>query len=152
MNRGEPVGEPKTKPSNASVSAFLAGVKDPLKRADCKAIAKMMREATGTRARMWGQSIIGYDQYDYTYASGRSGSWMMAGFSPRARDITVYIMPGFSKFGTHLKKLGKHKTTSRACISRSWRMSMKKCLLSLSSIPSGKCVASTAKNNAGTTL
>jgi len=115
MNRGEPVGEPKTKPSNASVSAFLAGVKDPLKRADCKAIAKMMREATGKRARMWGQSINGYDQYDYTYASGRSGSWMMAGFSPRARDITVYIMPGFSKFGTHLKKLGKHKT-GKSCL------------------------------------
>jgi len=107
MKRGGPVREPETKPSNASVSAFLAGVKDPLKRADCKAIAKMMREATGKRAQMWGQSIIGYDQYDYTYASGRSGSW---------------------------------------------RMSMKKCLLSLSPIPSGKCVASTAKNNAGTTL
>jgi len=109
------VGEPKTRPNNASVSAFLASVKDPQKRADCKAIAKMMREVTGKRAKMWGSSMVGYDQYDYTYASGRSGSWMMTGFSPRARDITVYIMPGFSKFGPLLKKLGKHKT-GKSCL------------------------------------
>ena len=115
MKRGRPVREPETKPSNASVSAFLAGVQDPRKRADCKAIAKMMREVTGKRARMWGTPMLGYDQYDYTYASGRFGSWMMTGFSPRARDITVCIMPGFSKFGTHLEKLGKHKT-GKSCL------------------------------------
>lgn len=109
------MGQPETKPSNASVSEFLAGIKDPQKRVDCKAIAKMMREATGKRARMWGSSIVGYDHYDFAYASGRPGSWMMTGFSPRARDITVCIMPGFSKFGPLLKKLGKHRT-GQSCL------------------------------------
>ena len=109
------MAELKTKANDASVSEFLADLTDPQKRADCKAIAKMMREATGKRAKMWGTSIVGYDQYEYTYASGRSGSWMMTGFSPRARDITFYIMPGFSKFGPLLKKLGKYRT-GKSCL------------------------------------
>ena len=100
----------KTQQNNASVSEFLATIDDKQKRADCRAIAKMMRDATGKRAKMWGSSIVGYDKYDYQYESGRSGSFMMTGFSPRARNISIYIMPGFGKYGTLMNKLGRHKT------------------------------------------
>ncbi len=109
------MAELKTKATKASVTAFIKGIKDPQKRADCRVIARMMREATGKRAKMWGSSIVGYDRYDYTYASGRSGTFMMTGFSPRAQNIAVYIMPGFSKFGALLKKLGKH-STGKSCL------------------------------------
>jgi hypothetical protein len=109
------MAELKTKETKASVTEFLNGVKDRQKRADVKAIAKMMRDATGKRARMWGSSIVGYDHYDYQYASGRSGTFMMTGFSPRAQNIAVYIMPGFSQYGALLKKLGKH-STGKSCL------------------------------------
>ena len=105
----------KTKENDASVTAFLNSIEDKQKRADCKAIAKMMRDATGKKAKMWGTSIVGYDRYDYRYASGRSGTFMMTGFSPRAQNITLYVMPGFSKFGPLLKKLGKH-STGKSCL------------------------------------
>ena len=109
------MAELKTKASNASVTGFLGDVKDTQKRADCRKIGRMMREATGKRPRMWGTSIVGYDQYDYTYKSGRSGTWPITGYSPRAQNISVYIMPGFSKFGTLMKKLGKYKT-GKSCL------------------------------------
>ncbi len=109
------MAELKTKATKASVTEFLKGIPDRQKRADCRSIAKMMREATGKRAKMWGTSIVGYDRYDYTYASGRSGTFMITGFSPRAQNIAVYIMPGFSKFGGLLKKLGKH-STGKSCL------------------------------------
>ena len=109
------MAELKTKETKASVTEFLNGVKDRQKRVDVKAIAKMMRDATGKRARMWGSSIVGYDHYDYQYASGRSGTFMMTGFSPRAQNIAVYIMPGFSRYGALLKKLGKH-STGKSCL------------------------------------
>ena len=105
----------KTKKNKASVSAFLNAVKDPQKRADCKAIGKMMREATGKRAQMWSTSIVGYDSYDYQYASGHEGSWPIVGFSPRAQNISVYIMPGFSGHKDTMKKLGKYKT-GKSCL------------------------------------
>ena len=109
------MAELKTKKTNASVVAFLNAVEDKKKRADCKVIAKMMREATGKRAKMWGSAIVGFDSYDYTYDSGRSGSWPVCGFSPRAQNMSVYIMPGFSKFEKLVGRLGKFKT-GKSCL------------------------------------
>jgi len=109
------VAELKTKVNKASVTSFMNGIADKQKRADCKAVAKMMRDATGNRAKMWGSAIVGYDNYDYKYASGRSGTFMITGFSPRAQNIAVYIMPGFTKFAGLLNKLGKHKT-GKSCL------------------------------------
>jgi hypothetical protein len=59
---------------------------------------------------MWGTSIVGFGSYDYTYGSGRSGTWMMTGFSPRKQDLTIYIMPGVKAFPALLAKLGPHRT------------------------------------------
>ena len=109
------MAELKTKKTNASVTVYLNAIADKQKRADCKTIAKMMREATGNRARMWGGSIVGYGSYDYKYASGHEGSWPICGFSPRAQNISIYIMPGFSKFEKQMKKLGKYKT-GKSCL------------------------------------
>ena len=75
----------------------------------------MMRAATGSRARMWGTSIVGYGSYHYQYASGREGDWMLVGFSPRKQNLVVYIMPGFDRFARLLEKLGKYKT-GKSCL------------------------------------
>jgi hypothetical protein len=109
------MAELKTKRTNASVAAFLNAVEDKNKRYDCNVIAKMMREATGKRAKMWGSAIVGFDSYDYIYDSGLSGSWPVCGFSPRAQNISVYIMPGFSKFDKLVVRLGKFKT-GKSCL------------------------------------
>jgi len=105
----------KTKPGRASVTAFINGIEDREKRSDAKKVAAMMRAATGSRARMWGASIIGFGGYHYKYASGREGDFMITGLSPRKQALTVYIMPGFSHFEGHMKKLGKYKT-GKSCL------------------------------------
>lgn len=105
----------KTVATKASVSAFIAGIEDEQKRKDCRALMKMMREATGNRARLWGPSIVGFGSYDYTYASGRSGTFFLVGFSPRKQNLSVYVMPGFSGYAPLLKKLGPHKT-GKSCL------------------------------------
>jgi hypothetical protein len=109
------VADVKTAKTGASVSEFLGRIDDPKRRADCKRISKMMREATGDRAAMWGDSIVGFGQYSYRYESGRTGEWPIVGFSPRKQNLTLYIMPGFSKYKPLLKKLGKH-TTGKSCL------------------------------------
>ena len=70
----------KTKPTKASVTTFLNSVEDRQKRADCRKVAAMMREATGARAKMWGANIVGFGRYHYKYASGREGDWFLTGF------------------------------------------------------------------------
>ena len=105
----------KTKKAAVGVTPFINAIEDSQKRADCRAIAKMMRAATGSRARMWGSSIVGYGTYNYTYASGKTGTSMLCGFSPRKQDLTIYIMPGFKPFKSLLGKLGKCKT-GKSCL------------------------------------
>lgn len=105
----------KTLPTGASVTAFMAAIDDPGMRADAKKVAAMMRRATGKRARMWGPSIVGYGSYHYRYASGREGDFMITGFSPRKQALTIYIMPGFSRFDTLMSKLGNYRT-GKSCL------------------------------------
>lgn len=106
------VAELKTKKTTASPAAFVASVKDAQKRADAKMLLTLMQKATGERPKMWGSSIVGYGQYHYkSERSSQEGEWPLAGFSPRAANLTVYIMPGFKSYGPLLKKLGKYKTS-----------------------------------------
>ncbi len=105
----------KTTKTGASVTDFVKSIDNPQMRADAKKVASMMRRVTGKRAKMWGSSIVGYGTYHYKYDSGREGDFMVTGYSPRKQALTVYIMPGFSKFGPLMKKLGKYKT-GKSCL------------------------------------
>ena len=107
--------ENKTKPGMAKVTAFVNGIENREMRGDVKKIAAMMRAATGSRAKMWGTSIMGFGSYHYKYESGREGDFMITGLSPRKQALTVYIMPGFSHFEGLMKKLGKYKT-GKSCL------------------------------------
>jgi hypothetical protein len=109
------VAELKTRPTRASVTAFMAAIEDRQMRADAKQVASMMRRATGKRATMWGPGIVGYGRYHYRYASGREGEFMITGFAPRKQALTVYIMPGFGRFDKLMSKLGKYKT-GKSCL------------------------------------
>ena len=106
----------RTRPTRASVTAFMAAIEDRQMRADAKKVAAMMRRVTGKRATMWGPGIVGYGRYHYHYASGRQGEFMITGFSPRKQALTVYIMPGFSRFDKLMAKLGMYKT-GKSCLS-----------------------------------
>lgn len=64
---------------------------------------------------MWGASIVGFGRYAHGGASGRSGEWMIAGFSPHKTNLTIYIMMGFEKEAALMKKLGKH-STGKSCL------------------------------------
>jgi len=112
---GKTVAELKTRPSGASVEAFLQGVADEARREDCRTVLALMRRVTGAEAEMWGPSIVGFGSYHYTYASGREGDWFLTGFSPRKRDLTLYIMAGFSAYDDLLARLGPHKT-GKSCL------------------------------------
>ena len=109
------MAELKTRPTRASVAKFIDAIDDVQKRKDAKKVSAMMRRATGKRATMWGEGIVGFGTYRYSNTAGKSFEWMITGFSPRARNLTVYIMPGFSRYDALMKKLGKHKT-GKSCL------------------------------------
>jgi len=109
------MAELKTKATNESVEEFLNSIPDAERRQDCFAIAKLMEEVTGHKPRMWGPSIVGFGSFHYKYASGREGDWLVTGFSPRKKDLTLYFMMGFEKHRELMKQLGKH-STGKSCL------------------------------------
>ncbi len=104
-----------TKDNKISVTEFLKGIDDPQKRKDCKAVAKIMREATGSRAAMWGPGMVGFGSYHYVYDSGREGDLFLVGFAPRKQNLTLYLLEGFAGYKSLMKKLGTHKT-GKSCL------------------------------------
>jgi len=109
------MAEPKTRPTTASVAAFLAAIPDENRRKDCRAVAKLMQEATGAKPLLWGTNIVGFGAYRNKLASGREDDWPVIAFSPRRNDLTVYITPGFEPFAGLMARLGKHKT-GKSCL------------------------------------
>jgi len=107
--------ENKTRATKQSVATFLNGIDDKDKRADAKKVAAIMQKVTGAKAAMWGSSIVGFGQYHYKYESGREGDFMLAGFAPRKKALTIYIMAGFKLYDSLMKKLGKYKT-GKSCL------------------------------------
>ena len=106
----------KTLLTQASVEEYLANIADEARRQDCQALTKLMSSALKEKPRMWGPGIVGFGSYHYKYDSGREGDMCLAGFSSRADSISVYVMldaPGQKEL---LRKLGRHKASTRACV------------------------------------
>jgi len=105
----------KTKPTESSVAAFIDAVTDTTKRADAKALVKLMQDAAGEKPKMWGPSIIGFGSCHYRYESGREGDMPRIGFSPRKTAMVLYNVIESSDSKALLAKLGKH-TTGKGCL------------------------------------
>src|ERR1700740_885503 len=105
----------QTRPTEVSVSVFIDALTDETKRADAKALVKMMQRTTGEKPKMWGPSIIGFGSYHYRYESGRGGDVPVVAFSPRKAATVLYGMIGFSEAVALLARLGKH-TTGKGCL------------------------------------
>ena len=105
----------KTKPTTLRVSTFIDALTDSGRRADAKALLKLMQSAAGEKPKMWGPSIIGFGSYHYKYESGREGDMPLIAFSPRKSATVLYGMTGFDDAATLLAKLGKH-TTGKGCL------------------------------------
>ena len=104
------MAEIKTKLTGKSADAFLGSIKDEEKRRDSRVIAKLMQQATRSRAKMLGSSIVGFGNKTITYADGRETPWILIGFSPRKANLTLYVGKRFENRDVLLKALGKHST------------------------------------------
>jgi hypothetical protein len=111
-----PLYKAKTKPTQASLGSYLAGIGDIERRRDCRVLAALMGRISGCSAKMWGTSIVGFDSYHFKCDSGHEGDCPVVGFSSRKSGISVYLASGYgARSGKLLSQLGKHKT-ARACL------------------------------------
>ena len=107
--------ENKTQRNAGSVDAFLKAVTDEGRREDSMELRKILERLSGEPAALWGPSIVGVGLYRYKYESGREGTMARVSFSPRAKELALYVPSGFPRYDTLLKKLGKHRT-GKSCL------------------------------------
>jgi Domain of unknown function (DU1801) len=110
------MAELKTKVTEANVEDFLSSIPDEKKRKDAFEVLGLMQTITRQPPKMWGDSIIGFGSYKYESKSGREGEWFLTGFSPRKKDLTLYISGGFGQHDELMQQLGKYKTSKGACL------------------------------------
>lgn len=109
------MAETRTKPTDASVDAYLASRASPGQLADCKAIMAMCHRVTKQPPTMWGPSIVGYGSYTYRYASGHSGDACLTGFAVRGKELVVYLVAESPEQVALLARLGRHRM-GKACL------------------------------------
>lgn len=83
------MAEPRTRPTGASVDALIVAVGQARHRAEARTVCTMMERVTGEMPEMWGPSIVGFGRYAYTNVSGRGGTWMLTGVTPRKSRLSV---------------------------------------------------------------
>ncbi len=104
------MAELKTKLNDASVVKFLASIENEQQQKDSFEILELMKALTKEEPKMWGDAIIGFGTYHYTYASGRKGDWMRIGLSPRKGKISLYLMCEIELQKDILDRIGKYKS------------------------------------------
>jgi len=96
------------------ITNFISRIDNESRKADSTALLAILEKVSGYKPFLNG-SIIGFGKYHYKYESGREGDSAVIAFSPRKKNLVVYIMPGFSDFEELLTTLGKYKL-GKSCL------------------------------------
>jgi hypothetical protein len=107
--------EAKLKSEDLTIAQFLDTVAPPERQAEARRLVEIFADVTGYAPQVYSHGMVGFGRYDYTYASGHSGTSFATGFAPRKTDLSIYILPGYADFGPILQRLGKHKT-GKSCL------------------------------------
>ncbi|WP_104385845.1 DUF1801 domain-containing protein [Sphingobacterium sp. HMA12] len=105
----------KTSYIKKKVNDFIQEIPDVQKREDSIQLIHLMHTVSHEVPKMFGESIIGFGQYHYKYASGHEGYAPLIGFSPRKAAISLYVYTGLDEHRPLVEKLGKFKQ-GKACI------------------------------------
>jgi hypothetical protein len=109
------MAELKTQKTDVPVAEFLAGVEPEKRRIEGERLHAIFTEVTGDPGVMWGPTMVGYGDMEYTYVSGRTGNWFRVGFSPRKAKLSLYGLRETEEQQQLLESIGPH-TEGMGCV------------------------------------
>ncbi|ULT27185.1 DUF1801 domain-containing protein [Sphingobacterium sp. E70] len=89
----------KTSYIEKSVDDFIQDIPDTQKRDDSIQLVQLMQSVSNEAPKMFGESIIGFGQYYYKYASGHEGYAPLIGFSPAKLPFHFMYIPDLKNIG-----------------------------------------------------
>jgi hypothetical protein len=100
--------------SAVSISTYLKNLTTEQHK-EARALIDLFTSTTNTKPKVWGGTMIGFGEYEYTRSNGDFGSYFATGFAIRKSGPTIYIMPGYQDYSVLLKDLGPHKL-GKSCL------------------------------------
>lgn len=77
-------------------------------------MAALMGQITGAAPVMWGPSIVGFGDSQYTNTTG-THDWFQIGFSLRKASLTLHLPGYLEAYADELGRLGPH-STGKGCL------------------------------------
>ena len=100
----------KTVPTEEKIEAYIKTLPNERKQNEAYIALNLIKEITGRTPRMWGPSIIGFDEREYKH-----GKMPLIAFSPRKTNFVFYIINDSLEQADLLAKLGKYRT-GKVCL------------------------------------
>ncbi len=104
------------RPTDKNPLELINSVEHVRRQHDSLTLINMMTTISGQEAKVWGDDIIGFGQYHYVYKTGRTGIWPILSFTPSVKNISIYVIPGMSKYESMIEEIGRVKHTVNALI------------------------------------
>ncbi|PQZ98258.1 hypothetical protein CQ017_11625 [Arthrobacter sp. MYb224] len=107
--------QPAMSPSEMPVSEVLDRAPGT-RRAEAEELLSLYQEITAETPVVWAGKIIGFGEYEYFHANGRSARAPLMAFAPGSAKHTLYLQSDFAeKWPELLAALGPHRA-SKACL------------------------------------
>lgn len=106
LTPAEPV-ELKSAMTDVAPREWIASLPWPRRVEQGLQLLELFEEVTGTQGRMWGPTMVGFGEMHYQYATGRQGTAMRLGFSPRKTALTLYGLQYYGSQEELIAELGK---------------------------------------------
>lgn len=101
--------EPKTRPTDVPVGAFLTTIEPAARRTDAERAVELISATTGVVPVMWGTSIVGWGETEGPVP------WPRVGYSPRKAKQVFYLLDDDAPAQHLLARLGPH-SRGRSCL------------------------------------
>ncbi|MEQ8743790.1 DUF1801 domain-containing protein [Parasphingorhabdus sp.] len=85
----------KTSATTASIERFIQTTEPKRRQDEGRQLIALFQKVTGEKPTLWSPSIIGFGSYDYKHESGREGTSLRTGFSPRKAKLSLYLMGAY---------------------------------------------------------
>ncbi|WP_417615682.1 DUF1801 domain-containing protein [Parasphingorhabdus sp.] len=111
----------KTSATTASIERFIQTTEPKRRQDEGRQLIALFQKVTGEKPTLWGPSIIGFGSYDYKHESGREGTSLRTGFSPRKAKLSLYLMGAYCTPEAQAEQdrlfglLGKH-SVGKSCL------------------------------------
>ena len=98
-----------------NVEEFIEAISNKRRKADSKALLKIIQDITGKEPKIWGISIVGFGKYKYKRKNGEEYEWFNVGFSPAKAHLTLYVMYDINEEQELLSQLGDYRA-GKGCL------------------------------------